>query len=113
MSGILHSLNAELGTLRVFWGSPEVWLTYQSHYGGVLGEYIVVVCKSLEPGTGNNFLNLGNFGSISASVQQKNSRLGRSLSGKHTALRHLKIMCLVCYLNCTKPPVVVVDFSPL
>lgn len=82
----------------------------QSPYRGLVGEYIVLVSESLGPGTGSNFLN---FGSISASVQQKTSRLGRSLSGEHTALGHLKMMFWVCHLNSMKDTfVVVVDFFP-
>lgn len=76
-----------------------------------MGEYTVVMSESLEPGS--NFPNLGNFSSISASVQQKTSRLGRSLSGEHTALRHLKIMFWDCNLNSTKDNFVVVEFFPL
>lgn len=58
----------------------------QSPYEGLIGEYRVVVSESLGPWIGSNFLNLGNFGSISASVQQKTSWLGRNLSGEHTTL---------------------------
>lgn len=81
----------------------------QSPCRGLVGEYTVLVSESLGPGTGSNFLN---FGSISASVQQKTSRLGRSLSREHTALGHLKMMFWVCHLNCVKGTFVVVDFFP-
>lgn len=90
----------------------KVWLMCQSPYGGLVGECTAVVSESLQPGTGSNILHLGNFGSISASVQQKTSRLGRNLSGEHTALRHLKIRLWVCHLNSTKDTFVVVDFFP-
>lgn len=83
---ILQSLSTEIGAVRVFWGSPKVWLP--PHLWGP-GEFTVVASESLGPGTGSNFLDLGNFGSISASVQQKTCRLGRNTQrcarGTHSA----------------------------
>lgn len=46
-----------------------------------------MVSESLGRGIGSNFLSLGNFGNISASVQHKISSLGKNLvRGTHSTL---------------------------